>query len=139
MQPKALRFFILVTVLLAGLVVPASAAPLQDTCNPLSGCVLRENGSNARWWADSWIKGTCGSGAGNWIVTYKTDNTTWRKADISKMRFYAAWYSDYILYPWAGKAQVVDNQTPGIVLCLGSGSGLMNSLDVKGTWVWLKP
>jgi hypothetical protein len=139
MSKRLTSVVLLIAVLSLTLSMSASAAPLRATCNPLSGCVVRENGSNARWWADSWYKGTCGSGSGNWIVTYKTDNTTWRNADISKMRYYAAWWSKYVLYPWAATAQVVDNKTPGIVLCLGSAAGLTTSSDVSGTWVWLKP
>lgn len=118
----------------------AIAAPTAQTCNPLSGCVLRENGSNARWWADSWHKGRCNSQTDqDWIVTYRTDNDTWRRADISKMRFYAAWWSKVAVYSWAGKAQVEDATTPGITLCIGSGRGLITGNDIKGTWVWLKP
>ena len=133
---KCIYSVLLLSTLLLTSVLAVSAAPLQQGCNPLSGCVLRESGDRARWWANSWRRGTCGTGANNWIVTYNTDNSTWRNADISKMRFYAAGWSGYRYYPWAGQAQVIDNKTPGIVLCLG---GILGPNDVRGTWVWLKP
>jgi Radical SAM superfamily/4Fe-4S single cluster domain len=77
----------------------------------------------------------------DWIVTYNTDNETWRDAanDPSGIRFYAAEWSKYRYYPWAGKAQAEDSTPPGIVLCLGTGGGTITENDVKGTWVWLKP
>lgn len=132
---RCIRLNVLVVVLFLVGTLCASAGP---PCNPASGCVKRKNGGNAQWWADSWRKGRCTEGSGDidWIVTYNTDNSTWRDADISKMHFGAAWWSGARYYPWSGKAQVIDNDPPGIRICLGSN---LQWWDVKGTYVWIEP
>lgn len=103
------------------------------SCNATSGCVMREKGDNARWWADSWAKGRCtGQSDEDWIVTYNTDNSTWKNANPVNIRFYAAWWSGALTYPWSAKAQVEDGMPPGITLCLGS---KLSENDIRGTWV----
>jgi hypothetical protein len=129
---------ILLTVGVAGSV--AQAAPLSATCILPNGCIPRESGTNAQWWADSWSKGTCRGHTGqDWIVTYKVNNNQWRQADQSKVRFYAAWWSVARWWKWAGQVQVENNSLSnggGIKICL---SGVLTSNDVKGTYLWLKP
>jgi hypothetical protein len=117
--------------------LPANAQVFEPRCDPASGCVLRESGSNAQWWADSWHKAKCtGHNEEDWVVTYKTDNDTWRTADVSRVRFYAAWWSKARWWKWSGKLQAEDNVLPGITLCV---SGVLSSNDIQGTYVWLKP
>jgi hypothetical protein len=72
-------------------------------------------------------------------VTYKVNNSQWRSADQYKVRFYAAWWSAARFWKWAGKLQVENNALSsggGITVCL---SGVLNSSDVKGTYLWIKP
>ncbi len=119
----------------------SQAAPSADgACILPNGCILRESGSNAQWWADSWYKGTCRGHTGmDWIVTYKVNNTQWRTADQSKVRFYAAWWSAAQWWKWANQVQVENNSLTdggGIIICL---SGVLSSNDVKGTYLWRKP
>lgn len=115
----------------------ASAAAANE-CRPTGGCVPRENGSNARWWADSAVKGRCGSQTDtDWLVTYKVDNSTWRRADPDKIRFYASEWS-MILWPWpvgSTKAATTDPRPPGVTLCF---SGPYPKSHVMATWIWLK-
>lgn len=110
-------------------------APQPRVCNPASGCVLKENGTNARWWADSAVKTTCGSGANNWLVTYNTNNDTWRRlADFTRIRFYASSWSVQWL---TSSAQIPDHRPPVITLCFGGNRFSYN--DVMSTWVWIRP
>ena len=119
------------------LFAPAASVAAQ-ACSPASGCVLKQNGTNARWWADSWRRGRCQSQSDNdWIVTYRTDNQTWRNANPSRIRFYAAGWSKVSWYWWVDRAQANDGVPPGISLCFGGNSFSAN--DVSGTWVWLTP
>ena len=119
------------------------SAPLTDaSCTYPTGCILREAGSNAQWWADSWDKGTCRdhpAGSQDWIVTYKVNNDQWRNADQSKIRFYAAVWSAAWFWKWADELQVEDNVLSsggGIKVCL---SGVLFPIDVQGTYLWLQP
>ena len=118
----------------------AQAAPTAVACTLPSGCILREAGSNAQWWADSWRKGTCRGHSGqDWIVTYKVNNNDWKRADQSKVRFYAASWSLARYWKWAGQIQVENNflaSGGGITVCL---SGVLSANDVKGTYLWRKP
>jgi hypothetical protein len=120
------------------------AAPLTGaSCTYLTGCILREEGSNSQWWADSWERGICRdhdpSKGEDWIATYNVNNDQWRNADPSKIRFYAAVWSAYWFWKWANELQVEDNVLSsggGIKVCL---SGDLPSIEVKGTYLWLQP
>jgi hypothetical protein len=136
---SVLLIILLVTI---GLSATSAQAALSTSvaCILPNGCIQRESGSNAQWWADSWYKGTCRGHTGqDWIVTYKVNNTQWRNADQSKVRFYAASWSLARYWKWAGQMQVENNSLSsggGIKICL---SGVLGSNDVKGTYLWLKP
>ena len=136
---------LLITLMATGVFIAvAQAAPLAGTsCTLNSGCILRESGSNAQWWADSWKKGICRGhdpkNGQDWIVTYKVNNNDWKKADPSKVRFYAASWSAAQWWKWAGQQQVENNSLSsggGITICL---SGVLSSNDIKGTYLWRKP
>jgi hypothetical protein len=134
---------ILTSLLVLILLIPITATSVQasSTCTLQNGCILRENGSNSQWWADSWRKGTCRDHPANsqdWIVTYKVNNNTWRNADPTKVRFYAAWWSLAQIWKWSDMVQVENNALArggGITICL---SGVLRDTDVKGTYLWLK-
>lgn len=136
---------IAILVLLAATVPsqPASAISNNNVpCTLPTGCIKREKGSDAQWWADSWYKGTCRDhkpGSQDWIVNYKVDNNEWKNADQSKVRFYAANWSKARWWKWTGKLQVEKNALSsggGITLCM---SGVLSENDVKGTYLWRKP
>ena len=138
--------FVMLTILAAVAVTPVSqAAPLKASNCSLPGCIVREAGNNAQWWADSWTKGTCRDhprGSQDWIVTYKVNNNQWKRADQSKVRFYAAgWSKASWSWNWkSSQVQVENDSLPsgdGITICL-SGS-VFNSNDIKGTYLWRKP
>lgn len=110
-----------------------------DVCHPIHGCMERENGTNARWWADSATKGRCGGQSDqDWIVKYKVDNSTWKSANPDKIRFYAANWSK-VSWPWpygSTKAATTDPYPAGVTVCFGGNR--YNKDDVMGTWIWLK-
>ena len=126
--------FLLVTGSVATVVTAADVA-----CILPNGCIPREAGSNAQWWADSVRWGTCRGHTGqDWIVTYKVNNSQWIYADQSKVRFYAPWWSGYRYWKWSGRVQVENNALSsggGISVCL---SGALLSGDAKETYLWLK-
>jgi len=120
--------------------VRATSISASTACTLPNGCILREHGENARWWADSVRRGTCRGHTGkDWIVTYRVNNRRWRNADQTKVRFYAAWWSLARWWKWTGKVQVEDNSLSsggGITICL---SGILPESHVKGTYLWIKP
>jgi hypothetical protein len=132
-----LTALLLALVLLPAMQVGTSVA--EASCEPGSGCVLRENGVGA-WWADSATRGRCrGHSDQDWRVFYRTDNDSWRRADISKIRFGAASWSR-VSWAWpvgSSQAQADDIQPPGITLCFGGSRYSLS--DVMGTYVRLRP
>ncbi|HEY0069708.1 MAG TPA: hypothetical protein VGE04_07055, partial [Chloroflexia bacterium] len=36
-----------------------AAAPAQQACSPVTGCVQKESGTNAQWWPNTWKRGRC--------------------------------------------------------------------------------
>lgn len=129
----------LVAVLSVWLAATGSASAHSDVCHPIHGCVVREYGTRARWWADSAVKGRCaGQSDQDWIVSYKVDNSTWRSANPDSIRFYAAdWSKVSWGWPWGSpKAATTDPYPPGVKLCFGGTRYTKN--DVMGTWIWLK-
>ena len=137
---------LLLTLLAVGLfIAKVQAAPTTDTtCTLTSGCILRESGSNAQWWADSWDSVYCRDHdpkkGQDWIVNYKVNNDDWRAADPTKVRFYAAYWSGYWFWKWSNKVQVENTYSlpsgGGITVCL---SGVLSSNSVKGTYLWRQP
>ena len=110
---------------------------VQQSCNPASGCVQRENGTNARWWADTVRRGRCGGQSDrDWIAFYRTDNQTWRNANPSRVRYYAANWSKVSWPGFGNQAAATDGVPAGITLCFGGTRFTEN--DVRGTWVWLR-
>jgi len=114
--------------------VPTPTPRPAPACAPTSGCVLMESGTNARWWPDSVKKAKCANQKDtDWLVTYKTDNQTWRKADPNKIRIYSDnWWARTKI---RGQAQIQDPYPPGITLCIG---GSLSESEAKSVWVWLK-
>ncbi len=110
-----------------------------DVCHPIHGCVVRENGTNARWWADSAVRGRCGGQSDqDWIVKYRVDNDTWKRANPDRIRFYAASWSR-VSWGWpfgSSKAATTDPYPPSVTLCFGGNR--YSKDDVMGTWIWLK-
>lgn len=116
----------------------SSAELVPSQCIPTSGCMLREDGSNDRWWADDWHRGRCGNGQTDtdWLVTYNVDRGPWLSVDPNSIRYSAfAWQSFVRLDP-RGRAQVEDPSPPTITLCFG---GSFSESAVMQTWVWIKP
>ena len=135
----ALVIAILLIVGISGSNVEAAPSSAVACILP-NGCIPRESGSNAQWWADSWRKGYCpGHTSRDWIVTYRVNNSSWRNADQSKVRFNAAWWSLASYWKWTGQVMVINNSLRsggGITVCL---SGVLSANDVKGTYLWRKP
>ena len=113
---------------------PTSQISGLDGCVASQGCIQRRNGTNNRWWADSWYRGTCTNQSDeDWIVTYNTDNQIWQSANRDDIRYMV--YPIGIINPSTfGQAQMEDNTPPNIVLCL---SGGLSEFAIKKSWVWL--
>lgn len=122
------------TVVLAGIIAVACNKSNDMPCTPSTGCVLVEEGTNARWNPDSWKKGKCLSQTDeDWIVTYDADDDMWRSADISTIR---VWSDEKpARAKIGGKIQVNEPRSPTVELCL---SGRLTEGEVKSVWIWLK-
>ena len=140
---KTLWTVVQLLVLLCALMpmaTPAAAATTHSDCTYSGGCVLRQSGTNAQWWADSWQRGHCrnhpADQRNDWLVTYRTNNSNWRNASPSRVRFYAAWWSAVKYNPLSWHSQAEGSSLPGITLCFGHEFSVN---DVRGTYVWLTP
>ena len=126
----AIAIFIAITVVACGDKRP---------CITSQGCVLVEQGTNARWYPDATENAPCISqNDKDWKVTYKTDDDTWRNADISTIRVFSDNESALNKITKNGttnRVQINDPQPPSIELCL---SGRLTVDELKTVWVWLK-
>jgi hypothetical protein len=108
-----------------------------------TGCVVRQqppsNRTVAVWWADSAERPLWGNECGwdlDWNVTYKTNTPAWIKADPTRYRYYGAGWSR-VRTVGKSVAATIDNELPGITLCLSS---QLNYNDVRyGSYLWLTP
>lgn len=134
---KILQIFAVALLVSAMTILPAAASSPSAKLNGGGGSVDREYGTANRWWATSAQKGVCrGHTSQDWIVYYSTNNNTWRRADIAKVR----WWSGYVpLLATTPSAQVEVNALSsggGLKLCL---HGTFSKSAVMNSWVWLKP
>ena len=131
---KRISLVMVLIIALMGMAPARSEAHFAD-CQPASGCVPKEKGTNAGWWATSWYKASSGTCAGDWVVTYST--TWWKSEWWPRVRVWAADWSKISWPLYSGShVQALDGVPPSIVLCFGA---RFSENDIKGTYVWLTP
>jgi hypothetical protein len=138
---SAMRRYSMCLAVLMGALLSTSLAIAQVDCTLLNGCLVREQPPSDRivpvWWADLANKATEGICEGDWVVTYDTNTPSWIEADPSRYRYYGADWTRIAGWLWVEpEADArLDNQLPGITLCL---SRLYTEDDVRyGSYLWL--
>jgi hypothetical protein len=103
-------------------------------CQPSSGCVLLEEGKNAKSFPTSWKKDVCPNHTDqDWVVIYNLDGDAWRNADVNDIRIYSD--SSPARNKIGETAQVNEPVIPNASLCL---SGRLSEEEAKSVWIWLK-